>query len=109
MHTIQQSEVYDEVPGLDMRYSYLTDAPVLRQWLSIPEVQRWFPVGEEREIEDAVQCWIGFSRFSSSITATLDKGQTICGIGTLFLMPYRKVTHHCLFKMVVDPIYQNKG
>ncbi|HEY2811624.1 MAG TPA: GNAT family protein [Rhabdochlamydiaceae bacterium] len=104
-----QSEQHEEIPGLDIRYSTLADAPVLRQWLQIPQVQHWFPVAEDKEIEDAVQCWIGFSRYSSSLTATFDKGQTLCGIGTLFLMPYRKVAHHCLFKMVVDPQYQRRG
>lgn len=103
------SQTHEEISGLDIRYSYLSDAPPLRQWLNDPNVQRWFPVGEDREIEDAVQCWIGFSRYSSSLTATLDKGATICGIGTLFLMPYRKVAHHCLFKMVVDPQFQHQG
>jgi RimJ/RimL family protein N-acetyltransferase len=96
-----------EPSGLDIRYTYVTDTPYLRDWLMNPSVQKWFPVSEEREIEDAVQCWIGFSRYSSSITATLNG--TPCGIGTLFLMPYRKVAHHCLFKIVVDPKYQRKG
>lgn len=96
-----------EPPGLDIRYTYVTDTPYLRQWLNHPGVQKWFPVSEEREIEDAVQCWIGFSRYSSSITATLNG--VPCGIGTLFLMPYRKVAHHCLFKLVVDPKYQHRG
>jgi RimJ/RimL family protein N-acetyltransferase len=96
-----------ELPGLDIRYTYVTDTPYLRDWLLKPDVQKWFPVSEEREIEDAVQCWIGFSRYSSSITATLNG--IPCGIGTLFLMPYRKVAHHCLFKLVVDPKCQRKG
>lgn len=96
-----------EPAGLDIRYTYVTDTPYLRQWLEIPEVQKWFPVSEEREIADCVQCWIGFSRYSSSITATLNG--VPCGMGTLFLMPYRKVAHHCLFKLIVDPKYQGKG
>lgn len=96
-----------DIPGLDIRYTYVTDTPYLRDWLHNPEVQKWFPVSEEREIEDAIQCWIGFSRYSSSLTATLNG--TPCGIGTLFLMPYRKVAHHCLFKLVVDPKHQHRG
>ncbi len=96
-----------ELVGLDIRYTYVTDTPYLREWLQQPEVQKWFPVSEEREIEDAVQCWIGFSRYSSSLTATLNG--TPCAVGTLFLMPYRKVAHHCLFKLVVDPKHQRKG
>lgn len=97
----------EEIAGLDIRYTYVTDTPYLREWLLKDEVQQWFPVSEEREIEDAIQCWIGFSRYSSSITATLNG--TPCGIGTLFLMPYRKVAHHCLFKLVVDPKHQHMG
>jgi RimJ/RimL family protein N-acetyltransferase len=97
----------EDLPGLDIRYTYVTDTPYLREWLQLPDVQRWFPVSTEREIEDAVQCWIGFSRYSSSLTATVNG--VPCGIGTLFLMPYRKVAHHCLFKIVVNPKYQKKG
>ncbi len=96
-----------EPAGLDIRYTYVTDTAYLREWLMHPDVQKWFPVSEEREIDDATQCWIGFSRYSSSLTATIN-GKP-CGIGTLFLMPYRKVAHHCLFKLVVDPKHQRKG
>ncbi len=97
----------NEPAGLDIRYTYLTDGPQLRDWLHHPDVQKWFPVSLEKEIDDAVQCWTGFSRFSSSLTATLNG--VPCGIGTLFLMPYRKVAHHCLFKIVVDPVHQRRG
>jgi hypothetical protein len=93
-----------EPAGLDIRYTYVTDTSYLRQWLENPDVQKWFPVSEEKEITDCVQCWIGFSRYSSSITATLNG--VPCGIATLFLMPYRKVAHHCLFKLIVDPKFQ---
>lgn len=91
----------------DIRYTLATDAAHLRSWLLNREVQRWFPISQEREIEDAVQCWVGFSRYHSSLTATV--GDTPCGMGTLFLMPYKKVAHHCLFKLVVDPQYQRQG
>ncbi len=96
-----------EPAGLDIRYTYVTDTPYLRQWLEVPSVQKWFPVSEEREITDCVQCWIGFSRYSSSLTATING--VPCGMATLFLMPYRKVAHHCLFKLIVDPKHQGKG
>ena len=96
-----------EPVGLDIRYTYVTDSSYLRQWLQHPEVQKWFPVSEEKEIEDAVQCWVGFSRYSCSLTAVIDG--VPCGMATLFLMPYRKVAHHALFKLVVDPRYQRRG
>ena len=96
-----------ELEGFDIRYTHMTDSPFLREWLLHPDVQRWFPVSEEKECEDAIQCWMGFSRFSSSLTSTING--VPCGVGTLFLMPYRKVAHHCLFKLVVDPKHQKKG
>lgn len=96
-----------ELQGFDIRYTYITDTPYLRKWLNDPQVQKWFPVSEEKEIDDAVQCWIGFSRYSSSLTATINGSP--CGIATLFLMPYRKVAHQCLIKLVVDPKHQGKG
>lgn len=95
------------IPGFDIRYTYLTDMSYLRQWVMSPGMLKWFPMSTEKEIEDALQCWIGFCRWSSSITATVN--HVPCGIGTLFLMPYKKVAHHCLFKLIVDPHWQRKG
>jgi RimJ/RimL family protein N-acetyltransferase len=96
-----------ESPRFDIRYTDLTDAPYLRDWLSVPEVLKWFPMSDGKEMEDAVQCWIGFSRYQCSLTALID-GEP-CAVGTLFLMPYRKVAHHCLFKLVVNPAFQRQG
>ncbi|MBY0528582.1 MAG: GNAT family N-acetyltransferase [Rhabdochlamydiaceae bacterium] len=93
--------------GFDIRYTHVSDAPYVLQWLKEPGIQQWFPVSLDKEIEDAVQCWVGFCKYNSSLTATID-GVPV-GIGTLFLMPYRKVAHHCLFKLLVDPAHQRKG
>ena len=96
-----------DIPGFDIRYTYVTDISYLRQWIRSPGMLQWFPMTEEKEVEDALQCWIGFCRWSCSITATVN--HIPCGIGTLFLMPYKKVAHHCLFKVIVDPNFQKKG
>lgn len=92
---------------IDIRYTYVTDISYLRQWINAPGMLRFFPMLNEKEIEDAIQCWIGFCRWSASLTATIN--HTPVAIGTLFLMPYKKVAHHCLFKMIVDPQFQKKG
>jgi ribosomal protein S18 acetylase RimI-like enzyme len=96
-----------DLPGFDIRYTYVTDTSHLREWISNPSINQWFPMSTEKEIEDAVQCWIGFCRWSSSLTATID--HVPCAIGTLFLMPYRKVAHQAIFKLVVDPKRQRQG
>lgn len=93
----------------DFRYTTLEDMPFLRECLSKPGMLHWFPMaeGREAEIENAIQCWIGFCRYSCSLTALIEG--VPCAIGTLFLMPYRKIAHHCLFKLVVAPEYQRRG
>lgn len=96
-----------DIPGFYIRYTTMTDAPYLREWLMAPGILHWFPMQEEKEVDDATACWIGFCRYSSSLTATIDNVPV--GIGTLFLMPYRKVAHHCLFKIIVDPKHHRKG
>lgn len=95
------------IPGYDIRYTYITDISHLREWIKSPGMLHWFPMHTEKEVEDALQCWIGFSRWSSSLTATIN--HVPCAIGTLFLMPYKKVAHHCIFKIIVDPKWQRKG
>lgn len=96
-----------EPAGLDIRYTYITDITYLKSWLMQPAVLKWFAMTTEKEVDDAAQCWMGFCRYSASLTATIDN--TPCGIGTLFLMPYKKVAHHALMKIVVDPAYQRQG
>src|SRR3990167_3604266 len=92
---------------VDLRYTQLTDGADLKKWLLDPQINRWFPVSSEKEIEDGAHVWASFSRYSCSLTATLDG--VPCGVGTLFLMPYKKVAHHCLFKLIVDPLHQRHG
>ena len=91
----------------DIRYTYVTDVLYLKQWLQSPGMLDVFPMTTEKELEDAAQCWIGFCRWSCSLTATVS--HVPCAIGTLFLMPYKKVAHHCLCKIIVDPKWQRKG
>jgi putative acetyltransferase len=95
------------IPGFDIRFSTMEDGVWLEKWLLTPGMLHWFPMSAGKEIGENVQNWIGFSRFNASLTALID--ETPCAIGTLFLMPYRKVAHECLFKLIVDPKWQRKG
>jgi RimJ/RimL family protein N-acetyltransferase len=93
--------------GLEIRYSELSDGKFLLRWMENEEVSRWYPPTGEKEIQPFVSNWIGFSKFHSSLTV-LSNNQ-ICGIGTLFLMPYRKVAHQCMLYMIVDPLFSENG
>ncbi len=93
--------------SFDIRYSQMEDGSALHSWLSDPETHVWFPVSTAKEIEDFAKNWIGFSRFRSSLTATVLAKPV--AIGTLFLLPYKKVAHQCSMYLVVDPEMRGKG
>lgn len=95
------------IEGLDIRYTDLSDAKYLREWLKEPGILRWFPMYDDVEIEDAVGRWIGFARYKCSLTATM-KGEP-CGLVTLYLQPYRKLAHQCEFGIIVGTGYRNLG
>lgn len=97
----------DKKSDLEIRYSDLADGKYLKQWLLEPAIARWFPVYDAVEIDDAVQRWIGFSRYKCSLTAVKD-GEP-CGIATLYLQPYRKLAHQCEFGIIVSQEHRGKG
>ena len=94
------------IPDYDIRYSENGDLAYLEQWFADPAICDNFPFGFEERTE-ALKNWIGFSRFKASLTATIQ--DVPCAIGTLFLMPYKKVAHHCSFYLIVDPEHRRKG
>ena len=93
--------------GVEIRYTYITDLPTLRKWVTETAVQRWLPIEGDIEREGFLQSWMGFSRYSASLTATCE-GKP-CGMGTLYLLPYQKVAHRALFQLVVDPGHVRQG
>lgn len=96
-----------EIEGLDFRYTQNSDAKHLKDWLMDPSVAKWFPMADEVEIDDAVNRWIGFSRYRCSITAEMHG--VPCGITTLYLQPYKKLAHQCEFGIIVGPDFRAKG
>lgn len=92
--------------NFDIRYSDVSDLSYLTKWLSEEGATDDFPFGPE-EKEDPLKNWIGFSKFRASLTGMIQ--ETPCAIGTLFLMPYKKVAHHASFYLFVDPQHRKKG
>lgn len=103
----QTEEALPAIPGLELRYTLLEDAESLKRWLQEPGILRGFPMQDPLEVDDSVKHWIGFSKYKSSLTATID-GKPV-GIATLCLMPYRKLAHQCLLSIVVSQEARGKG
>jgi putative acetyltransferase len=96
-----------KLENFDMRYTRSMDISYLRDWLKDPKVLSYFSMNTEQEIEQALTGWMFFSRYQASITATIN--HIPCGIATLFLMPYKKISHQASFKLCVDPKYWGNG
>ncbi len=91
----------------DIRFSTLDDTHSLRSLLKLKGMLHWFPPGDDLELENFIRIWMGYCRYSSGLTATYQNEPI--GMAILFLMPYRKVAHHAMFQLIVDPDYQRKG
>lgn len=98
-----------ESQDYDIRYSRLTDITYLKSWVIDPRVMSFLPFDytQSQEIENFCKNFIGFSKYNACLTATY-KMKPI-GIGVLYLMPYKKVSHLAMIQMIVDPIWQKKG
>ncbi len=97
-----------ELPAdYDIRYSVPEDLSFVESWFSDPIERRLYPFETDKETEEALKNWIGFAKFKASLTGTI--GGKPCALGSLFLMPYRKVSHHCSFFLMVDPKARKKG
>ena len=97
----------EEKSRLEFRYTELSDGMHLKEWLTDPSVRRWFPMADDVEIDDAVNRWVGFSRYKCSLTAVKDG--VPCGLCTLYLQPYRKLAHQCEFGIIVGEKFRNQG
>jgi putative acetyltransferase len=91
---------------LEIRYTSSLDHKALLDMLADDETISNFPFSKE-EMKDAVNGWISFSKLKSSLTGIVN-GE-IVSIATLFLMPYKKLTHIAMFYIVVKKEYRKKG
>jgi RimJ/RimL family protein N-acetyltransferase len=92
---------------LEIRVSLPEDAPYLTRWLSEPEILAWFPMINALEIEDAVKVWIGYAKYGANLTVVQDGDP--CGMANLYLQPYKKLSHQCLFSIIVAKEKRGQG
>jgi RimJ/RimL family protein N-acetyltransferase len=93
--------------SLTFRFTEDADQKYLVDWLLQPGVLEWFPLADLREVEDAARIWIGYNKYDAVLTALWDG--VPCGIANLYLQPYKKLAHQCLFAIIVDQNFRGKG
>ena len=92
---------------IEIRPALPEEAGYLTKWLTDPSILRWFPMTDAREIDDAVRIWMSYSKYQACFTAYID-GVPV-GMSTLYLQPYQKFAHQCLFAIIVDEKHRNQG
>lgn len=92
---------------VSIRPAIESDQKYLVEWLLQPGVLEGFPLTDLREVEDAARIWMSYMKFGAVLTATVD--DIPCGNATLYLQPYKKLSHQCLFAIIVDEKYRGQG
>jgi len=90
-----------------IRFTEAIDAPFLTKWLEEPATLRWYPMCDLREIDDAVRIWMSYAKLQAGLTALCD-GKP-CALATLYIQPFQKLRHTCLFAVIVQKEYRSKG
>jgi RimJ/RimL family protein N-acetyltransferase len=94
-------------PSFTLRPTEEGDGPHLKNWLLEKAILRWFPMINEREVEDATRLWMSFAKLGASLTAVCEG--VPCGIATLNIYNLKKLAHQCLLSIVVAQGYRGKG
>lgn len=92
---------------LSIRPTQEQDLELLKKWLLDPLILRWFPMFNEREVDDAAKIWVGYSKMGAGLTA-LWNGEP-CGMFNLYIQSFKKLAHTCLFSIIVDENFRKKG
>ncbi len=92
---------------LTIRFAEEADQKLLVEWLLQPGVLDGFPLNDLREVEDAARIWVSYAKNHAVLTALWDG--VPCGIANLYLQPYEKMAHQCLFAIIVDEKHRGKG
>lgn len=92
---------------MKIRESAVEDGPMFKEILLQPNVLKFFPMFDVREVDDCVHIWEIFCKKGASITAEVDS--VACGLAFLNLQGYRKLAHQCLITIIVDEAHRNKG
>ncbi len=92
---------------VQFRPTVAEDKKPLVRWLMEPGILRWFPMINEYEVEDAAKIWVNYRAIGSCITCLYDG--IPCGIANLYVQPFQKLKHQCLFAIIISGNFRGKG
>ncbi len=92
---------------IEIKKAVQEDIKYIREWLKDPGTLQWYPMSNDREIEDAALFWISFVKVGAVLTAYYDN--EVAGIINLYIQPYQKLSHQCLMAIIVKSELRGKG
>lgn len=92
--------------SIAIREAVQSDELFLKQWLMQPDVLKWFPMGDIKEVEDSARFWISFHALGCCYIA--EKEGVPCGSVLLNLTHYAKIRHQCLLSIIVSEEFRNQ-
>ena len=104
---IKKSEEPSDKKPIEIRHTKPTDEAYLKKWLLAENTLRGFPMQTEAEVDDNLKMWMQYARYGCALTAEL-KGEIVGGC-VLYVQPYKKLVHGCLFAIVVDDTKRGLG
>jgi len=85
------------------------EIPILQQWLTEPDILKWFPMVNTLEIEDACKVWIGYYGKTFGSAFTIFEGEEVVGFFNFYLSAVEKLRHQSLFSIIVHPQKRGQG
>ena len=92
---------------MDIRYSRGLDEMYLNRWVQDSSLSPYLPCSSETEVRNFVKSWMYYSSMKAGLSCVINDINV--GMGVFILMPYKKVQHHALLQLIVDPKMVRKG
>lgn len=89
------------------RLAVVEDLPFLKTWLMQEGVLRYFPMINEREVDDALRIWVEYIKMGAALTCLVDDKPV--GMANLYIQTFACQKHQCLFSITVDEKARGKG
>lgn len=92
---------------ITVRFTEEKDKTLLESCFREENVLHWYPMDPGPEVEDCVRIWMELALKKEGITAEYEG--VSCGMAVLYVSPFKKYAHQCLFAIIVAEKYRQKG
>ena len=92
---------------INIRKGVEADMPALSQILNDPEVLKFYPMSNSKEVTEALKVWNYYMRQGSVYAVDID--HKTAGLAVVYVSSYKKLKRQALFAIVVGKKFRGKG